>query len=129
MKANIDKRLVPVEIAGTTYYLNFSVNAAKWFAATFGDNTGNYFEGKPDEDAFDSLLKMYEILIEQGALYLDIVEQTEEHPRLGVEQLGILLAPSETADFKEKLTLAMNAGSSREVEIVAPKNAKTAQDK
>ena len=121
MKAHIVERLVPVEIAGTKYHFNFSVAAAKELAPL-----ADVLESKEELEALDDVVKIFEILIEQGARYLDITEKGEKHPRITAEELGILLNTNEALALKDKMFEAVQAGSSREVEI-ASKNGDAAQ--
>lgn len=114
-------RLIPVEIAGVTYYMNFSLYATKRLTKLFGKGSAlaALEAGKADtldEKSVDELLEMCAVLIQQGAEYRKLVEG-EETPSLTVEELGVLADISDLNNLIQKFNEAVSAGSARETEV------------
>lgn len=114
-------RLIPVEIAGITYYMNFSLFATKKLTKLFGKGSAlaKIEAGGAevlDEKSVDELLEMCAVLIQQGAEYRRLVEG-EETPSLTAEELGVLADISDLNNLIGKFNKAVKAGSAREIEV------------
>ena len=133
MKANThNDRLVPVEIAGTTCYFNFSLRASKSMMKDFGGmgNIHETIEGGNESDAIDMMVGVYALLIEEGAKYLQYVEKMENPPKFSAEELETIMTMDDLSSMKEEMQKAIEIGAGREIEVKqSPKNGKTAQKK
>lgn len=114
-------RLIPVEIAGITYYMNFSLFATKKLTKLFGKGSAlaKIEAGGAealDEKSVDELLEMCAVLIQQGAEYRRLVER-EETPSLTADELGVLADISDLNNLIGKFNKAVKAGSAREIEV------------
>ena len=114
-------RLIPVEIAGVTYYMNFSLYATKMLTKLFSKGSALAAIEKGgaaalDEQSVDELLEMCAVLIQQGAEYSKIVEG-EDVPSLSAEELGVIADISDLNNLIGKFNKAVRAGSVREIEV------------
>lgn len=114
-------RLIPVEIAGVTYFMNFSLFATKKLTKLFGKGSALAAieaggADALDEKSVDELLDMCAVLIQQGAEYRKLVEG-EEAPSLTAEELGVLADISDLNNLIKKFNEAVSAGSTREIEV------------
>lgn len=128
MKANVNTdRLVPVEIAGTTYFMNCSLNTFKRFAKELellsSDET-------PSEDAMQIVLEVVAHMIQQGKKYKQL-RYGEDAPDVDADGLGTLCSGAEVEMLIEKLNEAFEAAGVRNVEVLEEKakNGKAAQGK
>lgn len=120
-KNSKNDRLIPVEIAGVTYYMNFSLYATKKLTKLFGKGSALAAVEAGgidtlDEDSIDELLDMCSVLIQQGAEYRRIVEG-EETPSLTAEELGVIADVNDLNNLISKFNAAVQAGSVREIEV------------
>lgn len=114
-------RLIPVVIAGVTYYMNFSLFATKKLTKLFGKGSALAAieaggADSLDEGSIDELLEMCAVLIQQGAEYRRLVER-EETPSLTADELGVLADISDLNNLIGKFNKAVKAGSAREIEV------------
>lgn len=114
-------RLIPVVIAGVTYYMNFSLFATKKLTKLFGKGSALAAieaggADALDEKSVDELLEMCAVLIQQGAEYRKLVER-EETPSLTADELGVLADISDLNNLIGKFNKAVKAGSAREIEV------------
>ena len=122
-------RIGEIEIAGSTYPLNFSTKAAKEIAARYGglENIEDAFSGKAVDAMMDEIVWLLSLLIAQGVAYKRIVEG-EEVKGITVDELEVVLGVADMKDLKGKLMDAMLGGMKREVEVeIDPKNVETTQ--
>lgn len=97
--------MATIELCGITYYLNYTVAALK----TIPNRPRSRLENT----------KALLTLIEQGALYLDIVEPSKEHHVPSTGQLITLLNLCSDHFIEAKVSEAIAAGSVREVKATA----------
>ncbi len=124
-------RIGEIEIAGSTYPLNFSTKAAKEIAKRYDglENIEDAFSGKAVDAMMDEIVWLLSLLIAQGVAYKRIVEG-EEVKGITAEELEVVLGVADMAGLKDKIMDAMMGGMKREVEVeVDPKNAETTQSK
>ena len=122
-------RLTNIEIAGTSYPLNFSTRAAKEISARYGglENIDKAFSGKAADAMMDEVVWLLSLLIEQGVAYKRIVDG-EEIKGITSEDLEVVLGIADLAGLKDKILDSMTAGASRTVETESdPKNGKPTQ--
>lgn len=122
-------RIGEIEIAGSTYPLNFSTKAAKEISSRYGglENIDKAFSGKSVDVMMDEVIWMLSLLIAQGVAYKRIVEG-EEVKGISADDLEVVLGVADMAGLKDKIMDAMLGGMSREVEVEQdPKNGETAQ--
>jgi hypothetical protein len=122
-------RLSEINIAGTTYPLNFSVKAAKEISERYGglENVDKAFTGKSVDEMMNEVIWLLSVLIGQGVAYKRIVEG-EEIKSITTDELEIVLGVADLSDLKDQIMGAMLNGMDREVEVDA-KNSETTQDK
>ena len=124
-------RIGEIEIAGSTYPLNFSTKAAKEIAKRYDglENIEDAFSGKAVDAMMDEIVWLLSLLIAQGVAYKRIVDG-EEIKGITAEELEIVLGVADMGDLKDKIMDAMLGGMKREVEVDDdPKNGKTTQGK
>lgn len=124
-------RIGEIEIAGSTYPLNFSTKAAKQISARYDglENIDKAFSEKSVDAMMDEVIWLLALLIEQGVAYKKIVED-EAVKGITADELEIVLGVSDFAGLKDQIMGAMLAGMERTVEVEAdPKNGKTTQGK
>lgn len=123
-------RISEINIAGTTYPLNFSVKAAKEFSERYGglENVDKVFSDKSVDEMMSETIWLLSVLIGQGVAYKRIVEG-EEIKGITADELEIVLGVSDLPDLKDQIMDAMLNGMDREVEVEPEKNVKTTQDK
>lgn len=122
-------RIGEIEIAGSTYPLNFSTKAAKEIAQRYDglENIEDAFSGKAVDAMMDEIIWLLSLLIAQGVAYRRIVEG-EEVKGITAEELEVVLGVADMAGLKDKIMGAMLSGMEREVEVeIDPKNAETTQ--
>ena len=122
-------RIGEIEIAGSTYPLNFSTKAAKEIAQRYDglENIEGAFSGKAVDAMMDEIVWLLSLLIAQGVAYKRIVEG-EEVKGITAEELEVVLGVADMAGLKDKIMDAMMGGMKREVEVeIDPKNAETTQ--
>lgn len=122
-------RLTEIEIAGTSYPLNFSTKAAKLISARYNglDNIDKAFTGKSVDNMMDEVVWLLALLIEQGAAYKRIVEGAEVKA-INAGDLEVVLGVADLAGMKDKIMGAMLSGMERTVEVEDdPKNGETTQ--
>lgn len=122
-------RIGEIEIAGSTYPLNFSTKAAKEIAQRYDglENIEDAFSGKAVDAMMDEIVWLLSLLIAQGVAYKRIVEG-EEVKGITAEELEVVLGVADMAGLKDKIMDAMMGGMKREVEVeIDPKNAETTQ--
>lgn len=124
-------RITGIEIAGTTYPLNFSLNAAKEVAKRYGEisSVSDIFADRSTDEMMDEAAWLLALLIDQGVKYKKIIDG-EEVKQLTQDDLGIVMGVFDFKDLKDTLIGAMMAGMDREVEVEPdPKNAEATQSK
>lgn len=124
-------RLTEIEIAGTSYPLNFSTKAAKQISVRYDglENIDKAFSAKGVDAMMDEVVWMLALLIEQGVAYKKIVDG-EDVKGISADELEIVLGVSDFAGLKDQIMGAMLAGMERTVETEDdPKNGKTTQGK
>ena len=122
-------RIGEIEIAGSTYPLNFSTKAAKEIAQRYGglENIEDAFSGKAVDAMMDEIVWLLSLLISQGVAYKRIVEG-EEVKGITADELEVVLGVADMTDMKDKIMNAMLGGMKREVEVeIDPKNVETTQ--
>ena len=122
-------RIGEIEIAGSTYPLNFSTKAAKEIAQRYDglENIEGAFSGKAVDAMMDEIVWLLSLLIAQGVAYKRIVEG-EEVKGITADELEVVLGVADMAGLKDKIMDAMMGGMKREVEVAPdPKNAETTQ--
>jgi hypothetical protein len=122
-------RIGEIEIAGSTYPLNFSTKAAKEIAKRYDglENIEGAFSGKAVDAMMDEIVWLLSLLIAQGVAYRRIVEG-EEVKGITADELEVVLGVADMAGLKDKIMGAMLIGMKREVEVeIDPKNAETTQ--
>jgi hypothetical protein len=122
-------RIGEIEIAGSTYPLNFSTKAAKEIAIRYDglENIEGAFSGKAVDAMMDEIVWLLSLLIAQGVAYKRIVAG-EEVKGITAEELEVVLGVADMAGLKDKIMDAMMGGMKREVEVeVDPKNAEATQ--
>jgi hypothetical protein len=122
-------RIGEIEIAGSTYPLNFSTKAAKEIAQRYDglENIEDAFSGKAVDAMMDEIVWLLSLLIAQGVAYKRIVEG-EEVKGITADDLEVVLGVADMAGLKDKIMDAMMGGMKREVEVeIDPKNAETTQ--
>lgn len=119
-------RITNIEIAGSTYPLNFSTKAAKQIAARYGavENVGQAFTANDIDAALGEVVWLLALLIEQGAAYVKIAENKDLQV-LTEEQLEILIGIADFGGLKTQLLGAMTAGMKTTVEVDNPNAAAT----
>ena len=124
-------RIGEIEIAGSTYPLNFSTKAAKEIAKRYDglENIGDAFSGKTVDAMMDEIVWLLSLLVAQGVAYKRIVDG-EEVKGITADELEVVLGVADMAGLKDKIMDAMMGGMKREVEVeIDPKNAETTQGK
>lgn len=124
-------RIGEIEIAGSTYPLNFSTKAAKEIAQRYDglENIEDAFSGKAVDAMMDEVIWLLSLLIAQGVAYKRIVED-EEVKGITADELEVVLGVADMAGLKANIMDAMMGGMSREVEVEPdPKNGETTQNK
>ena len=122
-------RIGEIEIAGSTYPLNFSTKAAKEIAQRYDglENIEDAFSGKTVDAMMDEIVWLLSLLIAQGVAYKRIVEG-EEVKGITADELEVVLGVADMTDIKDKIMNAMLGGMKREVEVeIDPKNVETTQ--
>ncbi len=122
-------RIVEFEIAGRKYPLNFSVKAAEVVSERYGglENITEMFSGKSSGEMMREAIFLVHLLIEQGIAYKRLVDG-EEIAGISLEDLAVIMGPSDFGKMQEALMGAMMAGMGRTVEVEPdPKNAETTQ--
>lgn len=122
-------RIGEIEIAGSTYPLNFSTKAAKEIAKRYDglENIEDAFSGKAVDAMMDEIVWLLSLLIAQGVAYKRIVEG-EEVKGITADELEVVLGVADMAGLKDKIMDAMMGGMKREVEVeIDPKNAEATQ--
>lgn len=117
-------RITEIEIAGTKYPLNFSLNAAKEVAKRYGDieRVTDIFDDKSTDEMMDEATWLLALLIDQGVEYKKIVDG-EEIRKLTQDDLSVVMGVFDFTGLKDTLIGAMMAGMDREVEVEPdPKN-------
>jgi hypothetical protein len=122
-------RIGEIEIAGSTYPLNFSTKAAKEIAQRYDglENIEDAFSGKAVDAMMDEIVWLLSLLISQGVAYKRIVDG-EEVKSITADELEVVLGVADMSGLKDKIMGAMLTGMKREVEVeIDPKNAETTQ--
>jgi hypothetical protein len=122
-------RIGEIEIAGSTYPLNFSTKAAKEIAKRYNglENIEDAFADKAVDAMMDEIVWLLSLLIAQGVAYKRIVEG-EEVKGITADELEVVLGVADMTDVKDKIMNAMLGGMKREVEVeIDPKNVETTQ--
>lgn len=121
-------RLSEIEICGTTYQLNFSVQAASEVYERYGD-TAEMQEKVMDgytEKSIAETLWVLGLLERQGAEYVKL-HDGEEQPVLCTEVLPTLLGLREFNEVRAKIFEAITKSMTETVEVKPSKNAGTTQ--
>lgn len=124
-------RIIEIEIAGTSYPLNFSVKAAKELTKRYGalDKIGEALSIKKTDELFDELMYLLALLQNQGADYANIMEGKEIR-KFSPEQLEVIMGTVDCVALQDRLMEAMAAGMKPTVETEdtsEEKNARTTQ--
>lgn len=114
-------RITNIEIAGSTYPLNFSTKAAKAIAARYGavENVGQAFAAGDLDAALGEVIWLLALLIEQGAAYIKITENKDLQVPTE-DQLEILIGIADLGGLQTQLLGAMSAGMKTTVEVDSP---------
>lgn len=133
MKSQEIGRITPIEIAGQTYYLNFSTRAVKEITKKHGSLDGfmsSMQEGAAIDDLLDNFIWLLAVLIDQGTEYMRIVEK-EAVPKVGQEELEVIIGPTEFNGIMPTVMQAFGQSAEREVETepAKGKNAETTRGK
>lgn len=114
-------RITNIEIAGSTYPLNFSTKAAKQIAARYGavENVGQAFAAGDLDAALGEVIWLLALLIEQGAAYIKITENKDLQVPTE-DQLEILIGIADLGGLQTQLLGAMSAGMKTTVEVDSP---------
>ena len=112
-------RITEIELAGTSYPLNFSTRAAELFDERYGglENIGSAISGSTTGKTIKEVRWMLATLIGQGAAYRRIVDKVENPPCLTEEELAVVMGIQDIQKLKTTLLAAMSAGSEPTVEV------------
>lgn len=121
-------RLVEWQLAGKTYYLNFSQKAARLVSERYGsiENVSDIFEGKPIHEVLSETNWLLTLLIDQGAAYKKVVFD-EEVPTISAEDLEVVMGLSDLSEMTTMVMGAITKGMSQTVEVEPSKNDETTQ--
>lgn len=110
-------RIVEFELAGKEYFLNFSVAAAEIISEEVGDlfEMDKILASKTTTEALIMITGMLETLINQGAAYKKIVEDTEVNT-ISQEELKVITGFADLGKIKSVILEAMVAGVKSTVE-------------
>lgn len=129
MDAN--KRLVPIEIDGTQYYLNCGLGCLSDVFDKYGglDEAMSAMQGDGGNPVAASIFMLYAML-RDGTEYMRLIKGQADFPELSEKAIRLLVGMDDLEWIMPKLTLAMNSGKEREVEVKPdPKNGKAAGSK
>ena len=125
------KRITEFEIGGRSYPLNFSVKAAELFAERYGDvsEIGKAFEGENTAQMLSEFTWILFVLIEQGCLYKNLVENANLNAPT-FDDLKVIIGLQDLFIRRDELMRAIVSGMETTVEAeVDPKNVEATQGK
>lgn len=124
MDAN--KRLVPIEIDGTQYYLNCGLGCLSDVVDKYEslDNAMAAMQGDGGNPIAASIFLLHAML-RDGTEYMRLIKGQADFPELPEAKVRLLIGMDDLEWIMPKITLAMNSGKTREVEVKpSSKNAK-----
>lgn len=127
---NANKRLVPIEIEGTEYYLNCGFG----FMSDVSDRYGgleNAMAAMQDEggNPMATIIFVLHALLRDGTEYMQLRGQPD-FPEMSEKGVRVLFGMRDAEWVMPKIALALSCGQEREVEVKPdPKNGKAAGGK
>lgn len=122
----MNDRSAVINIGGEEYELILTTRATKEIAKRYGglDNLGeNLIKSENFEQAIDEVVWLIVTLANQAIEIFNFKNKGNEKPLLTAEQVELLTAPTDLADYKEAITECLYKGTKRNIESETAKNA------
>ena len=124
----MDERASVVNIGGVEYEMLLTTRATKEIAKRYGglENLGEkLMKSENFEMAIDEIVWLITLLCNQTILVHTLKHPDEKKQELTTEEVELLTVPSELAEYKDAIMLAMQKGTKRNIE--SEPNSKNAQ--
>ena len=115
----MDDRSATITLGGEDYELVLTTRATKAITKRYGglDNLGSGLLQSDDvAAALDEIVWLITLLANQSRMLHNLQNTKDQKPLLTEELVELLTAPSDFADYKDAIALAMNRGTKRNVE-------------
>lgn len=117
MKSTVSERAATITIGDKDYELVLTTRATREIAARYGglENLGAKLEGAEHfEQALAEIIWLITLLANQSILIHNLHAQ-EDQPLLSTEEIELLTAPGDLADYRSAIAEALYRGTKREV--------------
>lgn len=117
MNAHIIERSVPVEIGGETYNLMLTTKAAKEMSKRYGglDKIGEAFNKEDFVETIDEVIWIIMTLANQQIM-IENRGKEKQKTLFTEDDLELLIAPGELADYRDAIFTAFELGMKRNIE-------------
>lgn len=123
----MDERSATIKIGGEEYELILTTKATKEIAARYGglENLGDkLMKSEHFEQALDEIIWLIVLLCNQSILIHNLKSE-DKKPILTAEEVELLTAPADLADYKSAIMEALSKGTKRN--IVSEENSKNVE--
>lgn len=121
-----NERSAVIDIGGKEYELLLTTKATKEIAKKYGglSNLGDKFiKNENYEEAIGEVVWLITLLANQPILIHNYKYKDEKRDLLTEEEVELLTVPSDLAEYKEAITIALLKGTKRNIESEPSKNA------
>ena len=115
----VDDRASVINIGGEEYPLLLTTRATKEIASRYGglENLGDeLMKSENFEQALDEIIWLVTLLANQSILVYNLKNKDAPKELLNTEEVELLTAPSDLAQYRESITDALYKGTQRSIE-------------